>query len=108
MDHHRGVPQRPQHCLLPPKAFHHDQHQQVKAHGIKPGVGREVGLRGRGTLQGHPFAAREKDSRERWGLLRGRARAGRSGCVTQEERGRGDGPQDWEKGNFRLWEQRPG
>ena len=43
MDHHRGVLQCPQYCLLPTKAFHHGLHQQVKAHRVKPGVGGEVG-----------------------------------------------------------------
>lgn len=43
MDHHRGVLQCPQYCLLPTKAFHHGLHQQVKAHCVKPGVGGEVG-----------------------------------------------------------------
>lgn len=45
VDHHRGVLQCPYYCLLPTKAFHHDLHHQVKAHGVKPGVGEEVGLR---------------------------------------------------------------
>lgn len=46
MDHHRGVLQCPQHCLLPTKAFYHGLHHQVKAHRVKPGVGErwEVGL----------------------------------------------------------------
>lgn len=35
---HWGVLQSPQYCLLTTKAFYHDQHEQVKAHGIEPGM----------------------------------------------------------------------
>lgn len=50
---HGGVLQCPHYCLLAPKTFYHEQHQQVKANSIKP----EGGERGWNTYSGkrHPF-----------------------------------------------------
>lgn len=46
VDPHWGVLQSPQYCLLTTKAFYHDQHDQVKAHSIKPGVGESRSVSG--------------------------------------------------------------
>jgi len=36
VDHHGHILQGAEHCLLPPKALHHDQHQEVEADGEVP------------------------------------------------------------------------
>lgn len=96
VDHHWGVLQCPHYCLLPPKAFHHGHHQQIKAHRVKPGAGAggEMGLEcteGRQQpAEGTPFAAKERQIEKgagRSGVYSGDHTVGsrHSKCVTQEE-----------------------